>query len=72
MEARAAELEAEGRRRKQADLDAAVFGSRYATFGFNDAARLDEGTMWPTSFALAALTPADEARIRDLVAKAVS
>jgi uncharacterized protein YdhG (YjbR/CyaY superfamily) len=37
------------------------FKSRYATFGFNDDANLDEGTMWPTSFALTELTPADEA-----------
>jgi hypothetical protein len=48
------------------------FNSRYATFGFNDAANLDEGTMWPTSFALTELTPADEARIAALVKKAVS
>ena len=48
------------------------FKSRYATFGFNDAANLDEGTMWPTSFALTKLTAADEARIGALVKKAVS
>jgi hypothetical protein len=48
------------------------FNSRYATFGFNDTANLDEGTMWPTSFALTELTPADEARIAALVKKAVS
>jgi len=48
------------------------FKSRYATFGFNDDANLDEGTMWPTSFALTKLTPADEARIGALVKKAVS
>ncbi|MBA2299975.1 MAG: DUF1801 domain-containing protein [Chloroflexi bacterium] len=48
------------------------FKSRYATFGFNDAAKLDEGTMWPTSFALTRLTAADEARIGALVKKAVS
>ncbi|CAN5200779.1 DUF1801 domain-containing protein [soil metagenome] len=48
------------------------FKSRYATFGFNDDANLDEGTMWPTSFALTKLTAADEARIRALVKKAVS
>jgi uncharacterized protein YdhG (YjbR/CyaY superfamily) len=48
------------------------FKSRYATFGFNDAANLDEGTMWPTSFALTELTAADEARIAALVKKAVS
>jgi uncharacterized protein YdhG (YjbR/CyaY superfamily) len=48
------------------------FKSRYATFGFDVAANLDEGTMWPTAFALTALTPADEARIAALVKKAVS
>jgi uncharacterized protein YdhG (YjbR/CyaY superfamily) len=48
------------------------FKSRYATFGFNDAANLDEGAMWPTSFALTELTAADEARIGALVKKAVS
>jgi uncharacterized protein YdhG (YjbR/CyaY superfamily) len=47
------------------------FKSRYATFGFNDAANLDDGTMWPTSFALTELTAADEARIGALVKKAV-
>jgi uncharacterized protein YdhG (YjbR/CyaY superfamily) len=48
------------------------FDSRYATFGFSDAANLDDGTMWPTSFALTELTPDDEARIAALVKKAVS
>ena len=48
------------------------FKSRYATFGFNDDAKLDEGTMWPTSFALTKLTAADEAKIGALVKKAVS
>jgi uncharacterized protein YdhG (YjbR/CyaY superfamily) len=48
------------------------FNSRYATFGFNADANLDEGTMWPTSFALTKLTAADEARIAALVKKAVS
>jgi uncharacterized protein YdhG (YjbR/CyaY superfamily) len=48
------------------------FQSRYATFGFNDNANLDEGTMWPTAFALAELTADDEARIGALVRKAVS
>ncbi len=48
------------------------FNSRYATFGFNDDAHLDDGTMWPTSFALTALTAADEARIGALVQQAVS
>ncbi len=47
------------------------FKSRYATFGFNDAANLDEGAMWPTSFALTELTAADGARIGALVKKAV-
>jgi len=48
------------------------FKSRYATFGFNDSANLDEGAMWPTSFALKELTAAEEARIGALVKKAVS
>ena len=48
------------------------FNSRYATFGFNDMANLDEGAMWPTAFALTELTAADEARIGALVKKAVS
>ena len=50
---------------------AAKFKARYATFGFNDMAKLDEGSMWPTSFALTKLTVAEEARIASLVAKAV-
>lgn len=48
------------------------FDARYATLGFNDVANLDEGVMWPTSFALKELTPAEEARIAALVKKAVS
>jgi uncharacterized protein YdhG (YjbR/CyaY superfamily) len=48
------------------------FKSRYATFGFNDSANLDEGAMWPTSFALKELTAAAEAKIGALVKKAVS
>ena len=48
------------------------FNSRYATFGFSDQANLDEGAMWPTSFALKKLTAADEKRIAELVKKAVS
>ena len=48
------------------------FNSRYATFGFNDDANLDEGAMWPTAFALTELTAAGEARIAALVKKAVS
>ena len=47
------------------------FKARYATFGFNDAANLDEGAMWPTAFALMELSAADEARIAALVKKAV-
>ncbi|MGH2753962.1 MAG: iron chaperone [Actinomycetota bacterium] len=48
------------------------FKSRYATFGFNDTANLDDGAMWPTSFALKELTAATEAKIRKLVKKAAS
>ena len=48
------------------------FNTRYATFGFSDAANLDEGAMWPTAFALKELTAAEEARIGALVKKAVS
>ena len=48
------------------------FKSRYATFGFSDEANLDDGAMWPTAFALKALTAASEAKIRALVKKAVS
>jgi uncharacterized protein YdhG (YjbR/CyaY superfamily) len=48
------------------------FQSRYATFGFSDEANLDEGAMWPTSFALKELTAAEEAKIGALVKKAVS
>jgi uncharacterized protein YdhG (YjbR/CyaY superfamily) len=47
------------------------FKTRYATLGFNDDANLDDGTMWPTSFALTRLTAADEKRIGALVKKAV-
>ena len=47
------------------------FNTRYATLGFSDEARLDDGTMWPTSYALRELTAADEARIGALVKKAV-
>src|SRR5574341_936889 len=47
------------------------FESRYATFGFNDTANLDEGVMWPTSFARKELTAAEEAKIAALVKKAV-
>jgi len=48
------------------------FKSRYATLGFSDEAKLDDGSMWPTDFALTKLTAADEARIRALVKRAVS
>ena len=48
------------------------FKSRYATFGFSDKANLDEGAMWPTSFALKALTAAEEKKIGALVKRAVS
>jgi uncharacterized protein YdhG (YjbR/CyaY superfamily) len=51
---------------------ASKFDSRYATLGFNDDANLDEGMMWPTSFALKELTAADEERITALVKQAVS
>ena len=51
---------------------ASKFKERYATFGFNDAANLDEGNLWPTSFALKDLTAAEEAKIEALVRKAVS
>jgi uncharacterized protein YdhG (YjbR/CyaY superfamily) len=51
---------------------ASKFKTRYATFGFNDTANLDDGEMWPTSFALKDLTAAEEARIAALVKKAVS
>jgi uncharacterized protein YdhG (YjbR/CyaY superfamily) len=51
---------------------ASKFKERYATFGFNADANLDEGNMWPTSFALKELTAAEEARIGALVRQAVS
>jgi uncharacterized protein YdhG (YjbR/CyaY superfamily) len=52
--------------------DAGKFKDRYATFGFNDKANLDDGSMWPTSYALTKLTKADEKKIGELVARAVS
>ena len=52
--------------------NATKFKERYAMFGFNDSANLDEGSMWPVAYALKELTPADEATIRALVKKAVS
>jgi uncharacterized protein YdhG (YjbR/CyaY superfamily) len=51
---------------------ASKFKVRYATFGFQPDANLDDGAMWPTAFALTELTAADEARIGELVKKAVS
>lgn len=48
------------------------FGTRYSTLGFNDAANLDEGAMWPTAYALTELSDTEEARIAELVKKAVS
>jgi len=52
--------------------DAQKFKTRYATLGFSDKANLDEGTMWPSAFALKELTPAEEARVGALVKRAVS
>jgi uncharacterized protein YdhG (YjbR/CyaY superfamily) len=52
--------------------DAGKFKDRYSTFGFNDAAKLDDGSMWPTAFAVTKLTAADEAKISKLVKKAVA
>jgi len=52
--------------------DAGKFKERYAMLGFNDSAKLDDGSMWPIAFALTKLTKADETRIRDLVKQAVS
>lgn len=51
---------------------ASKFKTRYATFGFNDKARLDDGAMWPTAFALTKLTPVEEERIGALVKQATS
>ena len=50
---------------------ASKFKTRYATLGFSEDAKLDHGTMWPTAFALATLTPADEKMVVELVRKAV-
>jgi uncharacterized protein YdhG (YjbR/CyaY superfamily) len=52
--------------------DAGKFKERYSTFGFNDKAALDDGSMWPTSYALTKLTKANETTITQLVKKAVS
>ncbi|MET9347053.1 iron chaperone [Streptomyces termitum] len=51
---------------------AGKFKARYATLGFNDSAALDDGAMWPTAFALTALTPATEALITTLLTRAAS
>jgi len=51
---------------------AAKFKSRYATLGFSDRSNLDDGAMWPTSYAIKELTPAEEKRIAKLVKQAVS
>ena len=51
--------------------NAGKFKERYAMFGFNDSAKLDDGSMWPIAFAVTKLTAADEAKIRALVKKAV-
>lgn len=51
---------------------ASKFKDRYATFGFNDTAKLDDRNMWPTSFALTKLTPAEEAQITALIKKAIN
>jgi uncharacterized protein YdhG (YjbR/CyaY superfamily) len=51
--------------------NAGKFKDRYSTFGFNDAAKLDDGSMWPTAFALTELTAADEKKISALVKRAV-
>lgn len=51
---------------------ASKFGARYGTLGFQDVAHLDDGEMWPTSFAVTELTPAVEAMVADLVRRAVS
>lgn len=48
------------------------YKSRYCTFGFQDSAKLDEGNMWPTGFALKKLTPTEEKKISALVKKAIS
>lgn len=51
--------------------DSGKFKTRYATLGFSDTAQLDDGTMWPSSYALTDVTPAVAKRIRDLVTQAV-
>jgi hypothetical protein len=56
---------------READHPASKFKERYSTFGFNAEANLDQGVVWPTSFALKDLTDAEEKRIAALVKKAV-
>ncbi|KFC68819.1 hypothetical protein FF80_01774 [Devosia sp. LC5] len=51
---------------------AGKFDSRYASFGFNEAAKLDDGMMWPTAFAITRLTPADEDKLATLIRQAAS
>mgnify|MGYP003131419449 CR=1 FL=1 len=88
MKERAAELKAQGRGgQKKADNLQAVteagkvvcffqgaskFEARYATLGFNDAATLDDGAMWPTAFAIVEWTPAVEKRVVDLITAATA
>lgn len=50
----------------------AKFGERFMTFGFNDTAKLDDGNMWPIYFAIKELSPAEETKVAELVAKAAS
>ena len=69
MQERAEELRAEKGGAKKADLEKAA---RYATFGFNGGANLDDGDMWATSFAVDKLTPTVEKKMADLIKKAVS
>jgi uncharacterized protein YdhG (YjbR/CyaY superfamily) len=52
--------------------NAGKFKERYAMFGFNDSAKIDDGSMWPIAYALTELTKADEAKLRKLVKKAVA
>ena len=52
--------------------DAGKFKERYSTFGFQDRANLDDGSMWPTSYALTVLTKTDEKKLGDLIKQAVS
>ena len=52
--------------------NAGKFKERYAMFGFNDSAKLDDGAIWPVAYAITELTPAEDAKLRKLVKKAVS